>query len=989
MTDQKGFIRVADYKEYNGNVYSLEGATLVSTKYELKGITYDFQKFQIFLKGEKVQVINNVKKETSKSTTKKPIKDLSEEKLEKSGTGLTYRIKEEQFSLSHENYSPFREGIYGDSYIEGVTVEVKGYFLQKKTVALEPEISVIQNYINRSFFSESFTKGTPSAIMATLMLEIIKHNTSGEEEFFFSVPSNLFNFIKDTIEELNEMIDYFGKLMKKNISSIKGEIEHFKFIKSNKTEIKISTEDDQLLVLDVVGVSGAQNTPSFLSTKFVEYNDLVKNKKIMDKLLRMAFYNDQTKITEFKFEQIETINNILVKKTNVLAVLKTGFGKSLIYQFLSLLQPTIVVAIFPINALIDDQLNSLQNDYGFSFVLSNTQIKEAMNKITFKDLGKKRLLILSPERLANPLVQKTLKEFSNFIGLMVFDEAHCISEWGHDFRPGYLSSRYLVEKIKKSNSNTRILGLTATAAPHIQKDIMRILGIEKRGLINIADNSGLHRPELEYHLRNVEAEGKYKYQIAENFIKKMHDVVRQSKNVDLGIFFFLKSCGKFSDPNAGLNANYVFNFLKEELPRKKIGLYTGSLKQKHQNGQSQSISNIGELEDADYIFATKAFGMGINLKRCNYVCLAQLPSSLEDLYQQAGRVGRMGQKSKVDILYTSNHLIDPTDKKSDYNFFLDNYDDKRNVIPNIVETLLMETIDNGFASMKIDAAKIASEKSSLLVKAKKEEEIENHLMFAIAHLMMEFNVIEYFNVEYGGGNGFGIKYINVFLNEKIKNQTDIKNALIKVNEKYSLKHKSQTISELIETFYGWYFNKLQEDKVIGFNILRKRLQTLDEKGEGDMTNEITNILVEYYKTKSDSVDINVQQTFDMLKSGATRKEVIDFLKTFIEKETQDYNESFSRYSIHDDYKNIVATILLLSFGIEPLIMSADLLLMTKPSDKNLLELKLELIANSYVEGNLKNEFKKNALALLEDTKYLKSVVYKEKIEMLRSIFKEN
>lgn len=985
-TDKKGFIRVADYKEYDDDIEALEGATLVSSKYEIKGITYDFQEFQITLKGKKDDKLKIQEIKSSKpsiKTTYKKENDIMEE----SSTGLTYKIKEEEFSLSHDSYSPFREGIYIDSYLSDIIVESKGFFLSRKTTKLEAEISVLQNFINRSLSSESFIEGIPSSIIATLILEIMKHNITDCQEFYFALPEILFECIEDTKKELKALIDSFGKIMKNDVSVIKDWINYFTFKKSKNNEIKISDENEQLLVLEIIETSDVGNTPSFLSTNFVEYNNLIKQKKTMDALLKKAFYNEQTKIAEFKSEQIETINNILVKKTNVLAVLKTGFGKSLIYQFISLLQPTIVVAIFPINALIDDQLNSLQNDYGFSFVLSNTQIKEAMNKITHKELGKKRLFILSPERLANPLVQKTLKEFSNFIGLMVFDEAHCISEWGHDFRPGYLSSRYLVEKIKKANTNTKILGLTATAAPHIQKDIMRILGIERIGLINIADNSGLYRPELEYHLNNVSVEGKFKKDIAESFINMMHKTTNYKPGIDLGIFFFLKSGGKYSEPSAGLNANYVFNSIASEHPRKKIGLYTGSLKQKQENGEIIKITNIGDLEDADFIFATKAFGMGINLKRCNYVCLAQLPASLEDLYQQAGRVGRMGQKSKVDILYTNNHLIDPTDTKSDYNFFLDNYVDKRNVIPEMVKMLLEEIIDNDFNAMKIDVVKIAKEKSYLLSNPYKNDEIEDHLMFAIAHLMMEFNVIEYFNVEYSGG--FGIKYINVFISSDVKSKDNIKNILTNVNKKYSLNNNSKSISDSIDIFYDWYFNKLQEDKVIGFNILRKRLQSLEGKSDGNMTHEITNILIEYYKTKSDSVDVNVQKTFEMLKDGATQKEVNEFIKSFIENDTQDYNEAFSRYSIHDDYKNIVATILYLSHGVEPLVMSTDALLSSKPQDQMILNSKLEYITEIYLENLISDELKEKILDTLSGTDYINAVIYKEKIKMLKSIFGRN
>ncbi len=310
----------------------------------------------------------------------------------------------------------------------------------------------------------------------------------------------------------------------------------------------------------------------------------------------------------FRPGQQEAISTLLGGR-NAVVVMPTGAGKSLVFQFVSTLLDGITLVISPLIALMQDQVNGLnQRSIPAAFINSALSVAEQNRRLNELKQGKLRLIYIAPERLRNMDFLAAVK--SQKVSLLAVDEAHCISEWGHDFRPDYLH----IARARETLGNPLTIALTATATPKVQSDISTLL---KLGDDATKIVTGFNRSNL-----NLTVEYTNGYP---NKLKLLQQKLAGANNAAVIIYTGTRR-----------EAEEVAEFVSTVI-RIPVGYYHAGLPAEERT----RIQNAFLSRSSNIIVATNAFGMGIDRADVRQVIHFNLPGSLEAYYQEAGRAGRM------------------------------------------------------------------------------------------------------------------------------------------------------------------------------------------------------------------------------------------------------------------------------------------------------------------------------------------------------------
>ena len=351
---------------------------------------------------------------------------------------------------------------------------------------------------------------------------------------------------------------------------------------------------------------------------------MIKNR--VNYMVKKDFLTEQLKkhfgFDTFKGNQENVIRSIMEGR-DTFVLMPTGGGKSLCYQLPSLLLDGTALVISPLIALMKNQVDAMRNfseDNGVAHFINSSLNKAAIDKVK-EDIraGKTKLLYVAPESLTKEENIEFLRQVP--VSFYAIDEAHCISEWGHDFRPEYRRIRPIINEIARRP----LIALTATATPKVQHDIQKNLGMMDAAVFK----SSFNRPNLYYEVR------------------------QKGKDIDREIVKFIK-------------ANQGKSGIVYCLSRKKVEDFTEILKANginalayHAGMDSQTRSENQDaflMEESEVIVATIAFGMGIDKPDVRYVIHYDIPKSLEGYYQETGRAGRDGGEGKCIVFYAHADL---------------------------------------------------------------------------------------------------------------------------------------------------------------------------------------------------------------------------------------------------------------------------------------------------------------------------------------------
>ena len=334
----------------------------------------------------------------------------------------------------------------------------------------------------------------------------------------------------------------------------------------------------------------------------------------------------------FGFDAFKGTQHAIIKSlldgNDTFVIMPTGGGKSLCYQLPALMLPGTAIVISPLIALMKNQVDSIRGysdeDEVAHFLnssLTRAQMKKVKSDITS---GKTKLLYVAPETLTK---EENIEFFSeNTISFVAVDEAHCISEWGHDFRPEYRRIRTMLDEVAK---NVPLIALTATATPKVQEDIVKNLGMEKPNTFI----SSFNRDNLFYEVRP-----KIK---KDQTIKQIIQTIKEEFRNESGIIY-VQNRKTAEDIAEMLMVNDI-----------KAAPYHAGLDPKT---RAQTQDNF-LMENIDVICATIAFGMGIDKPDVRFVIHYDIPKSIENYYQETGRAGRDGLAGKCISFYNYNDIL--------------------------------------------------------------------------------------------------------------------------------------------------------------------------------------------------------------------------------------------------------------------------------------------------------------------------------------------
>ncbi len=321
----------------------------------------------------------------------------------------------------------------------------------------------------------------------------------------------------------------------------------------------------------------------------------------------------------FREGQLNIILNILSNK-DVFCIMPTGAGKSICYQIPALIMDGITLVISPLISLMKDQVDSLkENGVSATYINSTKSLEEIKEILKDASLGIYKLIYIAPERLESKIFVNMIKDLN--ISQVAVDEAHCVSQWGHDFRISYGYIKIFIDAL---NKRPVVSAFTSTATEEVKKDSIKLLGI-KNPYIFIGD---INRENL---IINVYKE--------EDKLEKIKDIIRKHED-ESGIIYCLS------------RKEVEMLYFKLKDLGYKVGMYHAGL----EDDEREKFQEDFLFERIDIMIATNAFGMGIDKSNVRYIIHTTIPKNLESYYQEIGRGGRDGQKCGCYLFYNRDDI---------------------------------------------------------------------------------------------------------------------------------------------------------------------------------------------------------------------------------------------------------------------------------------------------------------------------------------------
>lgn len=526
------------------------------------------------------------------------------------------------------------------------------------------------------------TKLLPTAIIRfqVLLIELLTHKyLTLDEDWNFNILAHedLHDFAELAINDLLIWIDKLWQLKNKQelkkpnfniaITNDKANFQpttkainiDFSLFKRYTDENKIS--DDVIFVrTDYFDIVKDKNYFRVSTTEPINYNVTDEDKTTLEFFLDNIFDKPS-----FREGQFPIISNALNRKDTI-GLLPTGGGKSLCYQLPCLLQPSINFVVCPIKSLMYDQNDNLVKTLvtNVSFITSDLEADEKREIEKNFEQGRYLFVWISPEKFQIPSFRDKISAIvANFsIAYAVVDEVHCLSEWGHDFRTSYLNLAKTIDKLSPKDENgegkIKFIGLTATASVNVLKDIKIEFSRQKQRLEdeNIKSLLDYSRKELQFEV--IDDNGNKSQKLRE-LLEDLKDTESFTENDEkAGLIFTPNVNGAYGCYNVANTLNTIYQnkvgWFSGDIPKRDVydertGRKTGTepvMNRADFNKYKQQIQKDFKENKYQLLVATKAFGMGIDKQNIFYTFHYGLPSSVEALYQEAGRAGRWDKRKK-------------------------------------------------------------------------------------------------------------------------------------------------------------------------------------------------------------------------------------------------------------------------------------------------------------------------------------------------------